>query len=438
MWAAHQRFGSRPWAELLAPAVQLAAIGFEVPPGLAAEIALEMPGFAGRTNFVDYFGAVRAGEALVQPELAATLRRIQSGGAAEFYRGETADLLVSEMARHGGLIDHADLDGYRPVWRAPLSATWRGFEVVSAPPPSSGGFGVVQLLKMKAALDSAFDGAAVNSSRYVHLVAEMQKRVFADRAEYLGDSDFVEVPIGRLLEDAYIRGRATEVNETAISTLQDVRPGLTRRPGPTESMQTTHFSIVDGAGNAVANTYTLNTSFGSGVVVRGGGFLLNNEMDDFSVKPGVPNFYGVVGSDANAIEPGKRPLSSMSPTLLLEDGQVRMAVGSPGGSTIFGSVFHAIAAIVDAGLAPGDAVALPRFHHQLLPPDLITYTPNVPLAASVVTELETMGYRVEPHAWEFGDLQLVWFDGSDWHAASDPRHRGEARLIERAVRRAVE
>jgi gamma-glutamyltranspeptidase / glutathione hydrolase len=438
MWAAHQRFGSRPWAELMEPAVRLAADGFEVPAGLADEIAVEMPTFAGRTNFADYFGDVHIGATLVQPELAATLRRIQSGGAAEFYRGATADLLVSEMARHGGLIDHADLDGYRPVWRAPLSATWRGFEVVSAPPPSSGGFGVVQLLKMKAALDRAFGGAAVNSSRYVHLVAEMQKRVFADRAEYLGDADFVEVPIGRLLADDYIQGRAAEVNETAISTLEDVRPGLANRPAALESGQTTHFSIVDGAGNAVANTYTLNTSFGSGVVVRGGGFLLNNEMDDFSVKPGVPNVYGVVGSDANAIEPGKRPLSSMSPTLLLEDGQVRMALGSPGGSTIFGSVFHAIAAIVDAGLSPGDAVALPRFHHQLLPPELITYTPSVPLAASVVAELETMGYRVEPHAWEFGDLQVVWFNGTDWHAASDPRHRGEARVIERAVKRTVE
>jgi len=438
MWAAHQRFGTRPWAELLEPAVQLAANGFEVPAGLADNIAVEMPSFAGSTNFADYFGAARAGATLMQPELAATLRRIQSGGADEFYRGASADLLVSEMARRGGLIDHADLAGYRPVWRVPLSATWRDFEVVSAPPPSSGGFGVVQLLKMKAALDSAFAGAEVNSSRYVHLVAEMQKRVFADRAEYLGDSDFVDVPIDRLLAEDYIHGRAAEVNETAISTLQEVRPGLTSRPALHESGQTTHFSIVDGAGNAVSNTYTLNTSFGSGVVVRGGGFLLNNEMDDFSVKPGVPNVYGVVGSDANAIEPGKRPLSFMSPTLLLEDGRVRMALGSPGGSTIFGSVFHAIAAIVDSGLAPHDAVALPRFHHQLLPPDLITYTPSVPLAASVVTELQAMGYRVEPHAWEFGDLQVVWFDGTAWHAASDPRHRGEARVIERPVKGTVE
>lgn len=188
---------------------------------------------------------------------------------------------------------------------------------------------------------------------------------------------------------------------------------------------------------AIAAAFVLAVTYPEAGNIGGGGFLLNNEMDDFSVKPGVPNFYGVVGSNANAIEPGKRPLSSMSPTLLLQDGQVRMALGSPGGSTIFGSVFLTIAAIVDAGLTPDDAVALPRFHHQLLPPELITYTPSVPLAGPVVAELDGMGYRVEPHAWEFGDLQVVWFDGSDWQAASDPRHRGESRVVMRAVNPAL-
>jgi gamma-glutamyltranspeptidase / glutathione hydrolase len=264
----------------------------------------------------------------------------------------------------------------------------------------------------------------VNSPRYVHLFAEMQKRVFADRAEYLGDADFVDVPIDALIADPYIEKRAREVNAVGISGLDDARPGLE------EGKHTTHFSIVDAKGNAVANTYTLNTAFGSGVVVRGGGFLLNNEMDDFSAKPGVPNYYGVVGNEANAIAPGKRPLSSMSPTLLLEAGRVRMAIGSPGGSTIFGSVFQTIAAVVDGGVPLEAAVGLPRVHHQLLPPDLITYTPSVPLAAPVIAELEQMGYRVEPHAWEFGDVQAVWFTGDAWQAASDPRHRGVARVLQ--------
>jgi glyoxylase-like metal-dependent hydrolase (beta-lactamase superfamily II) len=331
------------------------------------------------------------------------------------------------MAAHGGLITAADLAGYRAVWRQPLSARWRGFEVVSAPPPSSGGFGVIQLLKMKAHLDEAFVGAPLNGALYVHLVAEMQKRVFADRAEYLGDPAFVDVPIDALIDDAYVRRRAAEVDPGAISALPDARPGLA------EGRHTTHFSIVDRAGNAVANTYTINTSFGSGVVVPGAGFLLNNEMDDFSAKPGVPNFYGVVGNEANAIAPGKRPLSSMSPTLLLEDGRVRMAIGSPGGSTIFGSVFQTMAAVVDASVPLAEAVGLPRFHHQLLPPDLITYTPSVPLAAPAIDGLREMGYRVEPHGWEFGDLQAVWFDGEVWHAASDPRHRGAARVLTRVA-----
>jgi gamma-glutamyltranspeptidase / glutathione hydrolase len=423
LWAAHQRHGTLPWGELVEPAVQLAKNGFAVPDQLAAEIAAARPSFEGRTNFDDYYGAVRAGGTFRQPELAATLSRIQAEGVDEFYGGETARLLVAEMAAHGGLITTGDLDDYRVAWRQPLRARWRGFEIVAAPPPSSGGFGVIQLLKMKAHLDEDFEGLPVNSPRYVHLVAEMQKRVFADRAEYLGDADFVDVPIEALIADDYIERRAREVNPVSISRLQDTVPGLA------EGNHTTHFSIVDRHGNAVANTYTLNTSFGSGVVVRGAGFLLNNEMDDFSAKPGVPNYYGVVGNEANAIAPGKRPLSSMSPTLLLADGQVRMAVGSPGGSTIFGSVFQTIAAVVDAAVPMGEALGLPRFHHQLLPPDLITYTPRVPLADPVIAELEQMGYRVEPHAWEFGDVQAVWFDGDGWHAASDPRHRGEARVL---------
>ena len=423
LWAAHTRHGTLPWADLVQPAVTLAERGFEVDPKLAANVANKRPEFAERTNFGDYFGEVQAGAIWVQPELAATLARIRDQGPDDFYRGTTAALLVDEMKQSGGWITLDDLAGYEAVWRAPLSARWRGFDVVSAPPPSSGGFGVIQLLTMKAMLDDAFADAPINSATYIHLVAEMQKRVFADRAEYLADADFVPVPIDGLIDEAYIRVRAAEVNATAISEVQAAGPGLA------EGTQTTHFSIVDATGNAVSNTYTLNTSFGSGVVVRGAGFLLNNEMDDFSIKPGVPNFYGVVGAEANAVEPGKRPLSSMSPTLLLDDGRVRMAVGTPGGSTIFGSVFLTIAAIVDAGLTAEAAVALPRFHHQLLPPELVTYTPSTPLPEDTVGDLERMGYRVEPHPWEFGDLQVVWFDGSQWQAAADPRHRGRARVL---------
>jgi gamma-glutamyltranspeptidase / glutathione hydrolase len=423
LWEAHQRYGTVPWADLVAPAIELAERGFAVPPLLADNVAEERGAFAGRTNFSDYFRGVMAGSVWRQPELAATLTRIREHGPQDFYRGETARLIAVDMAANDGLITEADLAAYRVAWREPLTTRWRGFDVVTAPPPSSGGFGVIQLLGMKALLDDAFADAPINATRYVHLIAEMQKRVFADRAEYLGDADFVDVPTEALIDTAYLQRRAADVNLHAISSLETARPGLA------EGMHTTHFSIVDRHGNAVSNTYTLNTSFGSGVVVPGAGFLLNNEMDDFSVKPGVPNVYGVVGSEANAIAPGKRPLSSMSPTLLLEDGRVRMAVGTPGGSTIFGSVFLTIAAIVDGGLSAAEAVDLPRFHHQLLPPDVVTYTPSRPLPELTIAGLERMGYRIVPHSWEFGDVQVVWFDGERWQAAADPRHRGTARVL---------
>ena len=245
----------------------------------------------------------------------------------------------------------------------------------------------------------------------------MEKRVFADRAEYFGDPDFIDVPIAQLIDDDYIARRAAEVDSSAISSVQSVPPGI-------EPRHTTHFSIVDAAGNAVSNTYTLNTWFGSGVVVTGAGFLLNNEMDDFSAKPGVPNFYGVVGRSANAIAPGKRMLSSMSPTLLLRDGQVSMVVGTPGGSTIFTSVFQVIVNMRDFDMTPPEAVGAARFHHQLLPPELVTYSPGRPLADGTIRALGARGYRVEPHPWVFGDVQVILREGNDYATGSDPRGRG--------------
>ena len=276
---------------------------------------------------------------------------------------------------------------------------------------------------MKDYLAHYFEDVPHNSPQYIHLVAEMEKRVFADRAEYLGDPDFVDNRIGELIDDDYIARRALEVRPDAISDVPAVQPGL-------ESPNTTHYSIVDQWGNAVANTYTLNWSFGSGVVVEGAGFLLNNEMDDFSAKPGVPNKYGVVGSTANEIQPGKRMLSSMSPTLLLRDGEVEMVVGTPGGSTIFTTVFQVIANIVDYGMTPLEAADATRFHHQLLPPDLITYSVTRPLPAETVSALGDRGYRARPHDWEFGNVQIILRDGEVLVPASDPRSYGESRVVE--------
>ena len=421
LWAAHQRYGTLPWRRLVTPAIRLARHGFTVEPHLARLLAEQQADLAGRTNFDRYFGGVAAGARLRQLDLLATLERIAEHGPDGFYRGRTARLIVAEMRRGGGLITAADLAAYRPVWREPLRFEWRGLEVVTAPPPSSGGLALAQLLGMKERLAPAFAGQPLNGTRYVHLVAEISKRVFADRAEYLGDPGFVDVPVARLMDPAYLDRRAAEVSIERPSATPAVRPGLAERP------QTTHFSILDGRGNAVALTYTLNGGFGSGVVVKGAGFLLNNEMDDFSIRPGQPNLYGVVGGRANEIAPGKRMLSSMTPTLLLEDGAVRAVVGTPGGSTIITAVFQTLVNLRDFGLPPLEAISAARFHHQLLPPDRIIYSRCCALAPQTVAELQALGYTVEPSSWEFGDMQVVTV-GADGRieAASDPRGRGQS------------
>ena len=423
LWEAHRRFGRLEWKDLVQPAIDLAEQGFVVPQQLEERVREEWPRVGKVAGFEKYFGGLRGAEVFRQPELAAVLRRVQTGGTDGFYGGETAGLIAAEMSRGGGLITARDLAGYEPVWREPLRASWRGYEVLSAPPPSSGGIAVLQLLKMKDVLAGDFKGLAHNAPQYVHLTAELEKRVFADRAEYLGDPAFVDVPVAALLSDDYLARRARLVDRDSISPPESVRPGL-------EPRDTTHFSIVDRWGNAVANTYTLNTSFGSGVVVDGAGFLMNNEMDDFSIKPGQPNYYGVVGSAANEVQPGKRMLSSMTPTVLLEDGRVRMVLGSPGGSTIITSVYQTIVNALDFDMTAAEAVGAARFHHQLLPPDRITFGPERPLPPATVEVLGQRGYRLESHGWELGDVQLILRRDAGWQAASDPRGRGEARVLQ--------
>lgn len=421
-WEAHKRYGSLPWKDLVMPAVRIAEEGFEVPKTLGGGMLTRLERYEGKTNFADYFGNMVSGELHKQPELAATLRRIAENGADEFYKGETAKLIAAEMARGGGLITLQDLANYRAKWREPLKAEWRGYRVVSAPPPSSGGFALVQLLKIHDYIDHHFEGVEHNSAQYVHLVAEIEKRVFADRAEFLGDPDFVDSRVDELLGEDYLQSRAKEINPESISMNVGAGTGL-------ENHDTTHYSVMDKWGNAVSNTYTLNLGFGSGVVVTGAGFLLNDEMDDFSVKPGVPNAYGVVGNTANEIQPGKRMLSSMTPTILLRDGEVAMVIGTPGGSTIFTSVFQAIINITDFGMTPLQAIGAARFHHQLLPPDLIVMQPGTPLPDETLSLLRDRGYRTRT-TYNFGDVQIIYDDGETVHAASDPRNRGESRIIE--------
>ncbi|MCY1646156.1 gamma-glutamyltransferase [Caulobacter sp. SL161] len=419
---AHQRFGKLPWAQVLAPAIRYARDGFVVDAHLAGVLADEPPPEFSKTNFRTYFAAHKAGTLFKQPELAATLERIALVGDRAFYEGKTADLIVAQMARDPvkGLITKADLSTYKAAWRTPLVAQWRGYDVITAPPPSSGGIALMQLLLMKQDLAPMFQGVALNDPQYVHLLAEIEKRVYADRAEYLGDPDFVKVPVSNLIDPAYVARRAREVDPAKPSATKAVQPGL-------EKHETTHYSIVDQWGNAVSNTYTLNGSFGSGVVVEGAGFILNNEMDDFSAKPGTPNLFGVVGGSANAIAPGKRPLSSMTPTILTKDGRVAMVIGTPGGSRIFAWVFQVLANVYDHGLSLKAAQAAPRFHHQLLPENVIFYERSGPPSPALKAALEARGY-----SWTesfSGDVEAIQVLDRTPVPEPDPRGRGVGLVV---------
>lgn len=421
MWAAHQRYGSKPWASLLQPAINLARDGFEVPPELAEIAADQVIEFAGETNFHDYFSTMRAGKVFKQAELAVTLERIAKD-PEDFYTGHTARLISQQMTRSGGLITLKDLANYKAVWRAPIQAQWRGYTVVTAPPPSSGGIALIQLLKIRDYSSALFSDVWHNSPQYIHLLAEIEKRVFADRGEYLGDPDFVELPVAELLNEAYLKRRATEINPDKISLIPQVKGGL-------ESTDTTHFSIIDKAGNAVAITTTLNWEFGSGVVVEGAGFVLNNEMDDFSAKVGVKNKFGVIGNARNAIEPGKRMLSSMTPTIVLKDGKPALVIGSPGGSTIITSVYQVILNLYAYGMPLQGAADATRYHHQLPDANLIRHDQRE-IPAATTKALTDMGYKVEPNSWgNLGDIQAIKIEGTEVQAASDSRGRGQSFLI---------
>ena len=422
MWEVHQRFGKLPWAQVLNPAISYAQNGYTVADQQYYYSENALKRFNGATNFNDYFGTMKAGETFKQPELAETLARIAEQGAKEFYQGHTADLLIAQMERDKGLITKNDLNDYRAIWREPMRVDFRGNTLYTAPLPSSGGIALAQLIGIKEARAADFKGVELNSARYIHLLAEIEKRVFADRADYLGDPDFGKRPVTALTDPVYIARRAKEVNAKAISETANVKPGL-------EPHQTTHFSIVDKDGNAVSNTYTLNFDYGSGVVVKGAGFLLNDEMDDFSSKPGVANGFGVVGGNANAIEPGKRMLSSMSPSLVTREGEVTLVLGTPGGSRIFTSIFQVLNNLYDYDLPLEKAVAAQRVHHQLVPKDTIYYETFAPLTGSVADELKAMGYTLENQGWRMGDIQAIRVNGTQLETASDPRGQGVGHIV---------
>lgn len=425
MWEAQKRFGKLSWKQVLAPAIAYARNGFVVDEQLAKRREDASKEFGGKTNFDQYFGDMKEGATFRQPDLANVLTRIANQGAKDFYDGKTADLIAAAM-KGNGLITKRDLQEYKAVWRQPVQAKWNGYDVITAPPPSSGGVGLVQLLTMKAMLAPQFKDVPLNSPQYIHLISEIEKRVFADRAQYLGDPDFYKVPVDQLIDPAYLAKRVAEVDPDKPSDTKSVQPGLgTSMP---EKAETTHFSVVDKWGNAVSNTYTINGYFGSGVVVPGAGIVLNDEMDDFAAKPGVPNMFGVVGSDANAIAPKKRPLSSMTPTILTKDGKVALVIGTPGGSRIFTSIFQVINNIYDFKMPLKDAVSAMRFHHQLLPPNTIFWEPYEPIDGDLAKAVEAKGYTLKGQNFN-GDIQAIRIDGDTPEPVADPRGRGVTNVI---------
>ncbi len=419
MWLAHERHGSLPWKELVQPALNLAEKGFKVHPKLAQSIEiyiakLERRGF--EVNFKDYFADAKANEIFQQLELADTLKRIRDQGRDGFYKGKTAKIISDFMRQENGLITEQDLLSYEAKSRQPISAKWREYELLTSPPPSSGGIAIIQWLKMYDLITRGQEKFTHNSAAYLHLLAEIGKRVFADRAEYLGDPDFVKVPVDSLIADEYIAMRSQTVLKDAISVTELVKPGLK------ESEETTHFSIMDKWGNAVSNTTTINLGYGSGVVVEGAGFLLNDEMDDFSSKPGVANVFGAVGGQANEIQPKKRMLSSMTPSMVLKDGEVTFVTGSPGGTTIISSVYLSILHALEFAMSAEDVVNKPRFHHQLLPKNVIRHHDGID--PDVISELEQMGYTMSNG--HFGDMHVILNQNGKVSAASEINGRGKS------------
>lgn len=394
------RYAKLPFRTLIAPAIRLAQDGFALTEAEAANLNRYRDSFLKYNTRPTAFTrdrAWKAGDTLRQPELAATLRRIRDNGAAGFYSGETARLVTEEMQRGGGIITPADLKGYTAKWRSPLQFSYKGYTVLSMPMPSSGGTLLAQMLKMTEPYPLASYGA--NSAAAVNLMTEVERRAYADRAEHMGDADFYPVPQQGLLDPAYLRGRMAGFVPGQAGSSRETGPGKPRKV----SEQTTHLSVLDAQGNAVSVTTTLNNVYGSKTVVGGAGFLLNDEMDDFSAKPGVPNLFGAVGGEANAIAAGKRMLSSMTPTIVLRDGQPWIVVGTPGGTTIPTSVYQTLVNLIDFGLDPDAAVNRPKFHHQWLP-DVVYVEQGFPV--EVRKRLEAMGYRLEERA-QIGRTELI-------------------------------
>ncbi|MDD8018732.1 MAG: gamma-glutamyltransferase, partial [Bacteroidota bacterium] len=421
-----EKFGTMNRKQVITPSYDLAANGFPLHPRLAENLNQTKDKFekfsGSKKSFVKSNNELFAADEIwKQPDLAKTLQRIIDKGSDGFYKGETADLIAAEMQRGHGLISKSDLENYQPVIREPLKGTYRGYEIISMPPPSSGGISLLQLLHILEGYDLKNYGYA--SVATTHRYIEAMRRVYADRAEHLGDPDYYKVPVNWLLSKKYANERRASIDTTKASSSKDISHGIAPAH---ESEQTTHYSVVDKWGNCVSVTTTLNGRFGSCVAVDGAGFLLNNEMDDFSAKPGVPNMFGAVGNVANEIQPNKRMLSSMSPTIVVKEGKPFMVIGSPGGTTIITTVMQVICNVIDFGMDIQQAVDAPRIHHQWLPD--ITYFDKDALPADTIKKLEVMGHKLEQRRTPIGLAEgiIINNDKGIFYGGSDSRGYGLA------------
>jgi len=422
MAMALEKYGTLSLAEALAPAIALAEKGFIITLAFSNSIKKNAKRLKKHPTTAAIFFKLdgsfyEAGDRLVQSDLANTLKAIAKKGIKAFYQGEIAQLIVKDMQAHGGLITKTDLANYQPGLRKPIQGTYRGYDIYSMSPPSSGGVHIVQILNILENYDIGLLGH--NTAATIHLMAEAMKRAYADRSKYLGDTDFVSVPLTGLTSKAYAATLSQQINSQKASLSQDILPG---KPTHYESNETTHYSVVDKEGNAVSNTYTINFGFGTGIVVKGAGFLLNNEMDDFSAKPGVPNAYGLIGGTANAIEPHKRMLSSMSPTIVLKDGKPFLVTGSPGGSRIITTTLQVIMNVIDHKLNIQEAVNAVRIHHQWLPDEIRV---EEGLSLDTINLLTEMGHKVVVKK-TMGAAASILIDQNTLYGANDPRRQGMA------------
>lgn len=416
-----EHYGKLPLKTVLQPAIRLAKEGIRVTRPLAfslaqAEQRLRQSAASQQYFFREDGNLLQPGDLWRQADLADSLQQIALQGQAAFYKGEIAKKIVAEMSAHGGLISLADLAAYKVIERKPVMGTYRGYSIAAMPPPSSGGVHLVQMLNILEGWE--LNKLGHNSGDYLHRLIESMRRAYADRSEYLGDPDFHKVPVEALTSKAYAARLRAGINLDKATPSRDIAPGL--KP-PYESPQTTHYSVWDDAGNVVSNTYTLNFSYGSGISVTGAGFLLNNEMDDFSSKPGVPNAYGLIGGQANAIEPGKRPLSSMTPTIVFKEGKAAFTTGSPGGSTIINTVLQTVLNIIDFDMNIAEAAAAPRIHHQWQP-DKVFVEPGLNIDTRHI--LEAKGHKVKSSPGVIGRTQTISSDGTYTYGANDSRWPG--------------